>query len=274
MRRSPTTACPRATSVRAGGGFAVEIDDAAPIHGVPGADRFVAQIVRGVRANDPSPAWMQRRLQQAGMRPISLAVDVTNYVMLDLGQPLHAYDLAHLSEPIVVRRANPGERIRTLDDVDRVLDPEDLLITDSPGGVRGARPIGLAAVMGGGDSEVSATTTDLLIEAAHFDPITVARTARRHKLPSEAAKRFERGADPALPPVAVARTVALLVEHGGGVAGPLTDVDRRVPVPSFELALDLPARLVGVPFTADEVRETLRSIGCDGRPTPARTRSR
>ncbi|MEZ0449754.1 phenylalanine--tRNA ligase subunit beta [Cellulomonas sp. ICMP 17802] len=246
-----------------GGGFAVEIDDAAPIDGVPGADRFVAQIVRGVRANDPSPAWMQRRLQQAGMRPLGLAVDVTNYVMLDLGQPLHAYDLAHLAEPIVVRRANAGEKIRTLDDVERVLDPEDLLITDSPDGVRGARPIGLAAVMGGGDSEVSATTTDLLVEAAHFDPITVARSARRHKLPSEAAKRFERGADPALPPVAVARAVALLVEHGGGVADPhLTDVDRRVEVPSFELDLDLPARLVGVPYTADQVRETLVSIGC------------
>src|SRR6478609_2134537 len=246
-----------------GGGFAVEIDDAAPLDGVPGADRFVAQIVRGVRANDPSPAWMQRRLQQAGMRPIGLAVDVTNYVMLDLGQPLHAYDLAHLAEPIVVRRAIPGEKIRTLDDVDRALDPEDLLITDSPGGARGSRPIGLAAVMGGGDSEVGAETTDLLIEAAHFDPTTVARTARRHKLPSEAAKRFERGADPALPPVAVARAVALLVELGGGVADPhLTDVDERVPVPAFELDLALPARLVGVEYTADEVRETLVSIGC------------
>lgn len=246
-----------------GGGFAVEIDDAAPLNGVPGADRFVAQIVRGVRANDPSPAWMQRRLQQVGMRPIGLAVDVTNYVMLDLGQPLHAYDLAHLAGPIVVRRANPGERIRTLDDVDRVLDPEDLLITDSPDGARGSRPIGLAAVMGGGDSEVGAGTTDLLIEAAHFDPTTVARTARRHKLPSEAAKRFERGADPALPPVAVARAVALLVELGGGVADPhLTDVDERVPAPAFELDLDLPARLVGVAYTADEVRETLVSIGC------------
>jgi phenylalanyl-tRNA synthetase beta chain len=189
---------------------------------------------------------------------------VTNYVMLDLGQPLHAYDLAHLSAPIVVRRAAPGERIRTLDDVDRMLDPEDLLITDSPDGVRGARPIGLAAVMGGGDSEVGEGTTDLLVEAAHFDPITVARTARRHKLPSEAAKRFERGVDPELPPVAVARAVALLVEHGGGVADPhLTDVDRRVPVPSFEMAVDLPARLVGVPYTADEVRETLVSIGCE-----------
>ncbi|MBO3084282.1 phenylalanine--tRNA ligase subunit beta [Cellulomonas fengjieae] len=246
----------------AGGGFAVEIEDTAPIHGVPGADRFVAQVVRGVRANDPSPAWMQRRLQQAGMRPINLAVDVTNYVMLDIGQPLHAYDLAHLTEPIVVRRARPGERIRTLDDVERALDPEDLLITDSPDGV-GARAIGVAGVMGGGDSEVGATTVDLLVEAAHFDPVTVARSARRHKLPSEAAKRFERGVDPELPPVAVARAVALLVEHGGGVAGPLTDLDRRVPVAPFDLDLELPARLVGVPYTPQEVRETLESIGCD-----------
>src|SRR4051795_11684276 len=109
-------------------GFPVEIDDARPINGVPGADRFVAQVVRGVRANDPSPRWMQTRLQQAGMRPISLAVDVTNYVMLDLGQPLHAYDLARVSAPIVVRRSEPGEKLRTLDDVVRVLDPEDLLI--------------------------------------------------------------------------------------------------------------------------------------------------
>ncbi len=260
---------PSGPTTPAGRGFAVEIDDAAPIHGVPGADRFVAQVVRGVRASDPSPSWMQRRLQQAGMRPIGLAVDVTNYVMLDLGQPLHAYDLAHLAEPIVVRRAAPGERLRTLDDVERVLDPEDLLITDSPDGARGSRPIGLAAVMGGGDTEVGSGTTDLLVEAAHFDPVTVARTARRHKLPSEAAKRFERGADPALPPVAVARAVALLVEHGGGVAEPqLTDVDHRVPVPPFELAVDLPARLVGVPYTPDEVRETLVAIGCDV--TPAR----
>ena len=171
-----------------------------------------------MRANDPSPRWMQTRLQQAGMRPISLAVDVTNYVMLDLGQPLHAYDLARVSAPIVVRRSGPGEKLRTLDDVVRVLDPEDLVITDSPGGARASRIIGLAGVMGGGDSEVGPETSDLLIEAAHFDPITVARTARRHKLPSEAAKRFERGADPRLQRIAVARTVALLVEHGGGVA--------------------------------------------------------
>jgi len=243
-------------------GFAVEIDDRAPIHGVVGADRFVARVVRGVRATDPSPSWMQRRLQQAGMRAINLAVDATNYVMLDLGQPLHAYDLAQVAEPIVVRRANPGETLRTLDDVVRTLDPEDLLVTDSPG-TRGERIIGLAGVMGGGDSEVGPTTTDVLVEAARWDPITVARTARRHKLPTEAAKRYERGVDPQLARVAVDRVVALLTEHGGGQADEaVTDLDStRAPQP-ITLAADLPARLVGVPYTTDEVRETLAAIGC------------
>lgn len=257
-------ALPVPTEPAAGGGFAVELADEAPIHGVPGADRFVAQVVRGVRANDPSPAWMQRRLQQAGMRAIGLAVDVTNYVMLDLGQPMHAYDLAKVAEPIVVRRAQAGEKLRTLDDVVRTLDPQDLLVTDSPDGARGSRIIGLAGVMGGGDSEVGESTTDLLVEAAHWDPITVARTSRRHKLSSEAAKRYERGVDPQLPRIAVARAVALLAQYGGGVPdAALTDVDRTAPAPAFELDLDLPGRLVGVPYTHDEVRETLATIGCE-----------
>ncbi|GAA3811065.1 phenylalanine--tRNA ligase subunit beta [Cellulomonas soli] len=247
----------------AAGGFAVEIDDVAPIHGVAGADRFVAQVVRGVRANDPSPVWMQRRLTQAGMRPISLAVDVTNYVMLDLGQPLHAYDLSALAAPIVVRRAAAGERLTTLDGVERALDGEDLLITDSPSGARASRVLGLAGVMGGADSEVGPQTTDLLVEAAHFDPVTVARTARRHKLPSEAAKRFERGVDPQLPRVAVARVAALLVEHGGGVVEDvLTDVDRTQAPAGIRLPVDLPARLVGVEYTDEQVRATLEQIGC------------
>ncbi|MFI2752611.1 phenylalanine--tRNA ligase subunit beta [Cellulomonas sp. P22] len=246
-----------------GAGFAVEIVDAAPVHGVPGADRFVAQVVRGVDASAPSPAWMQRRLTQAGMRPISLAVDVTNYVMLDLGQPLHAYDLSQVAAPIVVRRAVPGERLRTLDDVERVLDPEDLLITDSPAGGDASRILGLAGVMGGAESEVASGTSDLLIEAAHFDPVTVARTARRHKLPTEAAKRFERGVDPQLPRVAVARVVELLVEHGGGVADvAVTDVDRTPAPTTVALPVGLPARLVGVDYTSAQVRETLEDIGC------------
>jgi phenylalanyl-tRNA synthetase beta chain len=246
------------------GGFPVEVDDAAPIHGVTGCDRFVTQVVRGVRAHGPSPAWMQRRLTQAGMRPISLAVDVTNYVMLDLGQPLHAYDLEQVAAPVVVRRARAGERLRTLDGTLRELHPEDLLITDSPAAVgRAGRVLGLAGVMGGAESEVSDATTDLLIEAAHFDPVSVARTARRHRIPSEAGKRFERGVDPRLPRVAARRAVELLLRYGGGtVDEALTDV-ATVPAPTVvHLPLDLPARLVGVPYTAEQVCDTLTDIGC------------
>src|SRR5918911_593760 len=153
-------------------GFPVRIEDGAPLRGALGCDRYVARVVRGVRAAGPSPRWMQRRLEQAGMRPISLAVDVTNYVMLAVGQPLHAFDLAALQGPIVVRRARAGERLTTLDDVPRVLDPEDLLITDSPEGSDGARVLALAGVMGGASSEVSPETVDLLLESAHFDPVT------------------------------------------------------------------------------------------------------
>ena len=120
--------------------------DDAPIRGRDGCDRYVARVVRGIDVTAPSPRWMRARLTEAGMRPISLAVDVTNYVMLGLGQPLHAFDLASLGERIVVRRARAGERLTTLDDVERALDPEDLLITDG-----GERPIAIAGVMGGAD---------------------------------------------------------------------------------------------------------------------------
>jgi phenylalanyl-tRNA synthetase beta chain len=196
------------------------------------------------------------------MRPINLAVDVTNYVMLDLGQPLHAYDAAGLAGPIVVRRARAGEHLETLDGVDRALDPQDLLITDSPSG-RGSRIVGLAGVMGGEASGVNDATSDVVIEAAHFDPITVARSARRHKLSSEAAKRFERGVDPQLPRVAARRVAELLVEFGGGVIDPaVTDVDRTVAPAAIVFDPAQPARLVGVPYAPDEVRDTLTSIGC------------
>jgi len=244
------------------GGFGVELADEAPIDGASGCDRFVGQIVRGVDADAASPAWMQRRLVQAGMRSLGLAVDVTNYVMLDLGQPLHAYDLAFLAEPIVVRRARPGEHLVTLDGQDRALTGEDLLITDSPGGRRGARGVGLAGVMGGLESETAAATADLLIEAAHFDPVSVARTARRHKLSSEAAKRFERGVDTDLQRVAVARVVELLTRYGGGVAGETTDVGTPPAPATVALDPQLAARMVGVPYTDEQVRQTLTAIGC------------
>lgn len=243
-------------------GFRVEVADDAPIHGKPGCDRFVARIVRGVDPTAATPAWMSKRLRQAGMRPISLAVDITNYVMLDLGQPLHAYDLDSLHAPIVVRRARPGERMRTLDDVDRVLDPEDLLITDSAEG-HGSRPIGIAGVMGGAETEVSESTTDILIEAAHFEEISIARTARRHKLPSEASKRFERGVDDRLQAAAAQRVVELLVELGGGVAddAAVTDVDTTVPASAIDFDPQQASRLVGVRYSNDDVVDTLRSLG-------------
>ena len=239
-------------------GYAVRLADATPIDGRTGCDRFVGRIVRGIDPNRPSPAWMQRRLTQAGMRPISLAVDVTNYVMLALGQPLHAYDIASLSGSIEVRRARPGETLTTLDDVERRLDPEDLLITDG-----GEAPLGIAGVMGGATSEVGPTTTDVLIEAAHFDPVTVARSSRRHKLVSEASKRFERGVDPALPPAAAQLAVDLLVEDGGGTADPaVTDVDNTEPRAAYQLDVALPARLVGVDYPRQRVVEILRAEGC------------
>lgn len=243
-------------------GFPVQLSDQAPIRGVAGCDRYVARIVRGVNASGPSPAWMQRRLEQAGMRAISLAVDVTNYVMLALGQPLHAFDLDRLAAPIVVRRARPGERLTTLDDVDRLLDAEDLLITDTGG----ERVLALAGVMGGESSEVNAATTDVLIEAAHFDAITVARTARRHKLSTEASKRFERGVDHELADRAAELAVRLLVEYGGGadhvVTGPATDADERVAQPPIEMNAALPARIVGVDYTTQDVVTSLETIGC------------
>lgn len=245
-------------------GFAVEVEDTAPIDGAVGCDRFVTRVVRGIDPAAPSPAWLTERLVQAGMRPISLAVDVTNYVMLDLGQPLHAYDLATLTAPIVVRRARAGERLTTLDDVERPLSPEDLLITDSPGGERGGRVLGLAGVMGGAETEVGQGTTDVLIEAAHFDPVSVARTARRHKLPSEAAKRFERGVDPQLQAVAAQRVVDLLVEYGGGTVDPaVSDLDRTTLPEPVRFRLAEVRRLTGVDHPAEQIVGLLREIGAD-----------
>jgi phenylalanyl-tRNA synthetase beta chain len=240
-------------------GYAVRLADAAPIDGRAGCDRFVARVVRGIDPNRPSPQWMQCRLTEMGMRPISLAVDVTNYVMLALGQPLHAYDIATLSGAIEVRRARPGETLTTLDDVVRTLDPQDLLITDG-----GELPLGIVGVMGGATSEVTATTTDVLVEAAHFDPVTVARSSRRHKLVTEASKRFERGVDPALPPAAAQLCVDLLVEHGGGTADPaVTDVDETTPRDAYALEVALPSRLVGVDYSRERIVEILRAEGCE-----------
>ncbi|WP_131105032.1 phenylalanine--tRNA ligase subunit beta [Ornithinimicrobium sufpigmenti] len=246
-------------------GYAVHLRDEAPLDGVPGCDRYVARVVRGIDLTRTTPEWMARRLTEAGMRPLGLAVDVTNYVMLALGQPLHAFDLATLDGPIVVRRARAGERLKTLDDVDRTLDPEDLLITCGPDG---ERILALAGVMGGEDGEVTpGQTTEVLIESAHFDHRTVARTSRRHKLSSEAAKRFERGVDPAVAAAAAQLAVDLLVEHGGGSADPaITDMrDERLQttMPPIDLDLTMPTAYVGVDYPQERVVHLLETIGCE-----------
>jgi phenylalanyl-tRNA synthetase beta chain len=232
-------------------GYPIRVED--PV----GCDRFTAVAVRGVDPAAESPAWMGRRLTLAGIRSISLPVDITNYLMLELGQPMHAFDLGRLSGELVVRRARPGERLTTLDAVDRALDPEDLVIADETG------VISLAAVMGGARTEVSGATVDILFEAAHWDPVTIARTARRHKLPSEASKRFERGVDPQLAPVAAARAAALLAEYAGGTVDErVTDVYAVTPPAPISMPVDLPARTAGVDYPAERVVELLTEVGC------------
>lgn len=242
-------------------GFPVVIDDVRPIDGVPGADVFTALQVTGIDPTRATPYWMRQRLLEAGMRPISLTVDITNYVMLELGQPLHAYDTALLGEEIVVRRAEAGEKFTTLDDITRTLDAEDLLITDrSADGT--SKIIGLAGVMGGAAVEVNDETTDVVIEAAHFDPISIARTSRRHKLSSEASRRFERGVDPKLGPVAARRCADLLVELAGGTLSAATTQIGEAPAPVvIDLAVDRVSSVVGVDYSLAEVVSLLEGIG-------------
>jgi phenylalanyl-tRNA synthetase beta chain len=221
-------------------------------------DRFSMIAMEGLDPTSPTPWWMRRRLAQAAVRSISLAVDVTNYVMLELGQPMHAFDRDAVTGPIAVRRAREGEKLTTLDGVTRKLSDDDLLITDDTG------PIGLAAVMGGASTEIGNGTTNVLLEAAHWEPTGVARTARRHRLPSEAAKRFERGVDPEMTVVALARAAELLGTYGGArVVGGIVDVDTRGPRPTIELDAARPARVAGVPYTAAQVVELLGAVGAD-----------
>ena len=221
-------------------------------------DRFSMLALEGLDPTAPSPWWMRRRLQQAGVRSISLAVDVTNYVMLELGQPMHAFDRGAVTGPITVRLAREGEKLTTLDGTVRTLSTDDLLIADDSG------PVGLAAVMGGASTEIGDGTTAVLLEAAHWEPTGVARTARRHRLPSEAAKRFERGVDPEMTVVALARAAELLGEYGGAqVVGGVVDIDTRGPRPVIALDAAKPAQVSGVPYPAAQVVELLGAVGCD-----------
>ncbi len=232
-------------------GYPVEIEDPA------GCPVFVARLVRGVDPGAPTPDWMARRLQQAGMRPISLAVDITNYVMLEIGRPIHGYDADKLQGPIRVRRARDGERLTTLDGVDRALSTEDLVVTDDSG------IIGLGGVMGGETTEMSETTTSVLVEAAHWEAVSMFRTGKRHKISSEAGKRNERGVDPVVTAAAADRVVELLTTYGGGTADTgVTVVGTPPAAPAITIAYDLPARVTGMPIDAATTVANLEAVGC------------
>jgi len=220
-------------------------------------DRFVLRAVRDFHPGASTPLWMRVRLARSGVRTVSLAVDVTNYLMLELGQPLHAFDGTKLSGPIVVRRAEPGERLETLDHVVRALDPDDIVIADDSG------PVSLAGTMGGLATEIDENSTDLLIEAAHFSATGTARMSRRHRLHSEASYRFERGVDRELPLRASAKAVALLASLGHGKIVPgCTHAHTDVPPITITIAVDYPDRVAGVVYGLDTVIHRLRQVGC------------
>jgi phenylalanyl-tRNA synthetase beta chain len=219
---------------------------------------FASRVIRGVKAGEQSPAWLRERLRRVGISSISAVVDVTNYVMMDLGQPMHAYDLALLGEGIRVRAAQPKESITLLDDKEHVLDPDCLVIADS----RGA--IGLAGIMGGRRTAISDSTSDILLEAAHFAPDAIAGRARRLGLFTDAAQRFERGVDPSLPSLAIERATALLLEIVGGEPGPVQVTRAAVDGAGKEGWVPLRrarlARLLGTAVPDDEVRSVLAAI--------------
>ena len=233
------------------GGHPVRVED--PI----GCPVFATTSVTGFDPTRATPRWMARRIELAGMRPISLAVDVSNYVMLELGQPNHAYDRAKIDGAIIVRRAVEGEKLETLDSVIRTLTADDVVIADEH------KVVGLAGIMGGEQVEIDDNTTEIVIEAAHFDPATIARGARRHKLGSEASKRFERGVDPELPARAVRRVAELLVEHGGGTVEAGTTLVGSVPVREHvAVGSGLAKRVTGVDIADATAVAALEANGC------------
>ncbi len=222
--------------------------------------RYLARVVQNVKLG-PSPAWLARRLAAIGQRPINNVVDVTNYVLHELGHPLHAFDLAKLNmenglPTIRVRSARAGESLTTLDGVVRELSSEDLVIADA------AAPVALAGVMGGAASEVTGNTAAVLLESAHFDPRRVRRTARRHGLKTEASYRFERGADPGMASRAVDRCAQLLVEAAqGDVAKGTVEVSQKgEPSREIPLRIERIARLLGIEMAPEEVVELLEPI--------------
>lgn len=219
--------------------------------------RYCARVVKHVQVK-PSPAWLIRRLEALGLRAINNVADVTNYVLMELGHPLHAFDLERIRQrKIIVRRARPEEKLRTLDGVDRTLSTENLVIADAEG------PVALAGVMGGKDSEISPSTTAVLLESAWFDPLLVRRTAKAQGLHTEASHRFERGADINMAPVALDRAALMIAELAGGeilrgMVGVFPHAKLRKDVPLRRSEIQ---RLLGAEVPWEDVRRILHALG-------------
>jgi phenylalanyl-tRNA synthetase beta chain len=223
-------------------------------------DLFTLSTVVNFDPHATTPQWVKNRLRECGMRSVSLAVDITNYVMLELGQPLHAFDLDKLQGTVRAGHPREGELFETLDHVERTLSASDLVILDDRG------TIGLAGVMGGLDAEISDTSSNIALEAAHFDPIAIARSSRTYKLSSEASRRFERGVDRTIAPYAAARALELMLEFGGGEYVGMNAVEAPMHSTVISIPADLPARIAGMDIPAQRAVDLLSSVGCEVTP--------
>jgi phenylalanyl-tRNA synthetase beta chain len=237
-------------------------DAALPVELHAGADapRYVGRVISGIDASRRTPSWMAERLRRSGVRPLSLPVDVTQYVMLELGQPMHAFDRDLLHGPVGVRHARAGESLRLLDGREVSVDPEFLVITDAD------RAVGLGGIMGGFDTRVTAATKSVFLEAAHFAPSAIVGRGRRLGLHTDAGHRFERGVDPELPRIAIEIATRLIVEIAGGAPGPVVEavLPEHLPQPrTIALRRARLARVLGMAIPDDAVARILRALGLD-----------
>ncbi len=224
------------------------------------APRYVGRVIEGVNARAATPLWMAERLRRSGVRPVSLLVDVTQYVMLELGQPMHAFDLGTLQGSIGVRRSRAGETLKLLDGRDAALDDSFLLVTDAD------RPIALAGLMGGFDTRVTDETTNVFLEAAHFAPAAIMGRGRKLGLHTDAGHRFERGVDPVLPRTAIEYATRLILDLAGGTPAPVTEAVREADLPTtatIGLRRARIARVLGIQIADADVERILRALGMD-----------
>ena len=236
---------------KTGTGVSAKIDDPST------ASVFYLRTLSNFDPSARTPMWMRQRIEKMGMRSISLVVDATNYVMLELGQPLHAFDKSKISGGLTIKRAGKAQPFTTLDGQVRQLDPDDLMVCDDK------NPLALAGTMGGQSSEISETTTEIALEAVRFDPVCIAKNSRRHKLSSEASRRLERSVDPSLAEFASARFVQLLTAHSSAKHVATVVVGKPKYAPLIDLDPDFIPKLLGLEISAKEIARVLRIIGCD-----------